>query len=105
MWSAVSIVVLFALGGALYAAWAWPAIANGTAVWPYVLGVPAVYLAIVAFCVAWYFVLAWIFRARRPRDMQIGFAATLRLIWFEYWTLAGAAFRMLLYRMLVRNPA
>jgi pimeloyl-ACP methyl ester carboxylesterase len=105
MWSAASIVVLFAVGGGLYAAWAAPAIAHGAPVWPYVLGVPAVYLAIVAFCVAWYFVLAWIFRARRPRDMRIGVVATLRLIWFEYWTLAGAAFRMLLYRMLVRNPA
>ena len=104
MWSAVSIAVMLAVGGALYAAWALPAVARGAPALPYVLGVPALYLGIVAFCVVWYFVLAWIFRARRPRDMQIGVLATLHLIWFEYWTLAGAAFRMLLYRVLVRDP-
>jgi pimeloyl-ACP methyl ester carboxylesterase len=49
-------------------------------------------------------VLAWVFRARRPPEARIGLAGTLRLVWFEYWTLAGAAVRMLLYRVLVRDP-
>jgi pimeloyl-ACP methyl ester carboxylesterase len=105
MWSAVAITVAFVVGGALYAAWAWPAIAHGASPWPYVLGAAAVYLGIVAFCVASYFALAWVFRARRPRDMQIGVVATLRLVWFEYWTLAGVALRTLLYRVLVPEPA
>ena len=105
MWTAAALVFLLAFGSTLYAAWAWPADAQGASVWAFVLGAVGVYLCVIAFFVAWYFVLAWIFRARRPRDMQIGVAGTLRLVWFEYWTLAGAAARMLLYRLLVRDPA
>jgi triacylglycerol esterase/lipase EstA (alpha/beta hydrolase family) len=72
--------------------------------WALVLGVVAFYGAAIALLVAAYFTLAWLYRAPRPRDARIGVAATLRLVWFEYWTLSGAAFRMLLYRQLVRDP-
>ena len=104
MWTALTLALTVVGAGVAYGAWAWPYITQGASVWPFVLGVPALYLAVVAFCVAWYFLLAWVFRARRPRDMQIGVRATLRLIWYEYWTLAGAAVRMLFYRMLVPEP-
>ena len=73
--------------------------------WLFLGGLPAIYLGAVAFFVAWYFILAWVFRSRRPRDVSIGPWGTLKLIWYEYWTLAGAAFRMLLYRVLVPEPA
>ena len=78
--------------------------AAGTPAWLLVAGAPALYLGVLALFVASYFVLAWVFRARRPPDVRIGFVATLRLVWLEYWTLAGAAPRMLLYRVLVPEP-
>jgi pimeloyl-ACP methyl ester carboxylesterase len=104
MWSAISIAVSFVVAGALYGAWAVPAIRAGASPWGFVIGIALVYLAFVALLVAWYFILAWMFRAHRPPQARIGPAATLRLVWYEYWTLAGAAFRMLLYKTLVPDP-
>ena len=34
-----------------------------------------------------------------PRRRASASRATLRLVWLEYWTLAGAALRMLFYRV------
>ncbi|MDE2004308.1 MAG: hypothetical protein KGJ25_12340, partial [Betaproteobacteria bacterium] len=48
-----------------------------------------------------YFALAWIFRSPRPPEARIGLRRTLRLVWREFRTLAGAAPRMMLYRRLV----
>jgi triacylglycerol esterase/lipase EstA (alpha/beta hydrolase family) len=64
-----------------------------------------VYGAIIALLVAVYFAVACLYRAPRPPQARIGLGGTLRLVWFEYWTLAGAAFRMLFYRRLVPDPA
>ncbi|MGE5090343.1 MAG: esterase/lipase family protein, partial [Candidatus Levyibacteriota bacterium] len=67
-------------------------------------GAPLLYACAIATMTAIYFVLAWIFRSRRPRDLQLGVVQTLRLVWWEFWTLAGAAPRMMFYRVLVPDP-
>jgi pimeloyl-ACP methyl ester carboxylesterase len=104
MWSASAVAASFAVGLYVYALLAADLYVRGAPLWALVVGVPLVYLAILALFVAWYFTLAWLFRARRPRDARIGPGATLRLVWLEYWTLGGAPFRMLFYRSLVRQP-
>ena len=104
MWTALTIAGVLAAGFALYGALALAAHAAGTPAWLLVAGAPALYLVVLALFVASYFVLAWIFRARRPAAMRIGVGATVRLVWLEYWTLAGAALRMLFYRILVPEP-
>jgi pimeloyl-ACP methyl ester carboxylesterase len=104
MWSAFAIAATFVAGGLVYTAWAWRAMARGMPAWAVVLGVPVVYFALLALFVAAYFVLAWIYRAPRPPRARIGFIGTLWLVAAEYWTLAGAPVRMLLYRQLVRDP-
>jgi pimeloyl-ACP methyl ester carboxylesterase len=104
MWTALTIAGVLAAACALYGALAVAAHAAGTPAWLLVAAAPLLYLAVVALFVASYFVLAWIFRARRPPEAHIGVGATVRLVWLEYWTLAGAALRMLFYRALVPTP-
>ena len=104
MWSASAIAVALAVGLWLYTLFAADLYVHGVPLWALVAGVPLVYLSILAFFATWYFALAWIFRAPRPPEARIGIRATLRLVWNEYWTLAGAPFRMLFYRTLVRQP-
>jgi pimeloyl-ACP methyl ester carboxylesterase len=104
MWSASATAVSFAVGLWIYTLVAADLYVHGVPLWALVAGVPLVYLAILAFFVTWYFILAWVYRARRPRDARIGVGATLRLVWYEYWTLGAAPFRMLFYRSLVRQP-
>ena len=105
MWSARAIALTLAGGLAAYLLLAWPLVARGVPIWGLVVGVPLTYGAFMALLVGAYFALAWIYRAPRPPSARIGARATLRLVWFEYWTLAGAPFRMLLYRALVPEPA
>jgi pimeloyl-ACP methyl ester carboxylesterase len=104
MWTALTIAGVLVASLAVYGTLALAAHAAGTPAWLLVAGAPALYLGVLALFVASYFLLAWIFRARRPPDMRIGAGVTLRLVWLEYWTLAGAALRMLLYRRLVPEP-
>jgi len=104
MWSAYATAASFVAGLAIYAFFAAAAHVRGVPAWLLVAGVPAVYCAILACFVTAYFVLAWLYRARRPPDARIGALATLRLVWYEYWTLAVAPFRMLFYRALVPDP-
>ena len=104
MWSALAIAVVFAAGLAAYAAFALPLWAEGVPAWLLTLGLPVAFFVILAIFVAWYFALAWVHRAPRPPYARIGLRATLRLVALEYWTLAGAPLRMLLYRILVRDP-
>jgi pimeloyl-ACP methyl ester carboxylesterase len=107
MWSAVTLWVLHLALVSLYAAIAARHVGAGEAPLPWILGLPAIYFGIVFFLWAVYFAIAWFWRARRPREARIGWRRTLRLLWREYATLAGAAPRMMLYRWLVvdRAPA
>lgn len=104
MWSASAIAVGFAVGLSLYALFAADLYVHGVPLPALVAGVPLAYLAILALFASSYFTVAWIFRSRRPPEARIGVGATLRLVWYEYWTLARAPFRMLFYRTLVRPP-
>lgn len=104
MWSAWTIAAVLVFAGGGYAMLAVHAIAHGAPVWPYLVAVPLIYGGVLAAVVAWYFVLAWVYRAPRPPVARIGAAATLRLVAGEYWTLAGDMFRILLYRWWVPQP-
>jgi triacylglycerol esterase/lipase EstA (alpha/beta hydrolase family) len=104
----ITAIALWLVGGgglALYIGWAATAVAGGASPWPYAAGLPLLYLAtLVAFALVW-FALAWICRARRPPESQIGFAATLRLFREEVRAIGRSGPRMALCHWLMRDPA
>jgi pimeloyl-ACP methyl ester carboxylesterase len=104
MWTATALWIMTCGGAAIYIAWAASLAARGVPVWLLAIGALALYLALILIFTAIYFGVAWIYRARRPRDARIGVAATLRLFANEYRALAGSARRMMLYKLLVRDP-
>lgn len=104
MWTAFSLALLTGGGVAIYAGWATAMAERGAPVWLLVIGAPVVYAAIVFAFMSIYFTAAWIYRARRPPQAQIGVAATLRLVGNEYRALLGSAGRMIFYKLLVRDP-
>lgn len=105
MWTAFSAALLIAGGTAIYAGWALTMAAKGTPTVLLLLGGPLVYCAIVFVITLVYFAAAWIYRAERPPQAQIGTVATLRLIGNEYRALLGSAGRVIFYKLLVRDPA
>ena len=104
MWPAATLWVLNLGGLALYATLAARSVAAGAPLMPWIIGAPLLYFALVMVPCAIYFAIAWFWRARRPRSVRIGWRRTLRLLWREYATLAGAAPRIMLYRALMPDP-
>lgn len=104
MWTAVTLWTALSIALIAYVASAAYAIARGGGVLVWIAGAFAWYFGVVALLAAVYFAIAWIFRSPRPRELQITPGATLRLVWREYATLAGAAPRMMFYRWLVPDP-
>lgn len=104
MWTAVTLWATLSIALIAYVAGAVHAIARGGSVLAWIAGAFAWYFGIVALLAAVYFAIAWLFRSPRPRELRIAPGATLRLVWREYATLAGAAPRMMLYRWLVPDP-
>jgi triacylglycerol esterase/lipase EstA (alpha/beta hydrolase family) len=104
MWTAVTLLAAYGAIFGLYAWWALGHVAAGAPLLPFVLGLPAVYLAVPFLIVFVWFALAWAFRADRPREVRLGLAGTLRLFWHEFITIAGNAPRMILYRVLMPDP-
>ena len=104
MWPAVSLWAFNIAALAIYAALATRSVRAGSAVAPWIIGVPLLYFGAILFLCASYFAIAWIFRARRPVNVRIGWRRTLRLLWREFATLAGAPIRMMFYATLVRDP-
>ncbi len=105
MWSAISLWAFNLAALLVYAVLAYRDVAAGGSVASWIIGVPLLYFAaILVLCVS-YFVIAWVWRARRPPNVRIGWRRTLRLLWREYATLAGAPIRMMLYAQLMRDPA
>jgi triacylglycerol esterase/lipase EstA (alpha/beta hydrolase family) len=94
------------IGGAvvLYVGWAVAAIAGGASSWGFVAGALFLYAAILLSITATWFALAWIFRAPRPLEKQVGFRASVRLFWNELRAIARSGPRMALYRWLIRDP-
>ena len=105
MWPAVSLWAFNIAALAIYAALATRSVRAGSAVAPWIIGVPLLYFGAILFLCASYFAIAWIFRARRPVNVRIGWRRTLRLLWREFATLAGAPIRMMFYATLVRDPS
>ena len=104
MITAISLWVVYVGAIALYARAAATGIANGANPWWYVAGLPLVYLAILGSITLFWFAVAWVFRSPRPKEMRIGFGATLRLFWEEMWAIAGSSRHMAAYRFLPGDP-
>ena len=103
MTTAIALWLLIGGGVVAYAGWATIAIAQGGEPWRYLAGAVAVYPLSVCAITAFWFSLAWLFRAARPRRARLGLGAIARLFWNE--ALAIARFpRMALYKWLIRDP-
>ena len=104
MWTAISLWLTTLGALALYVGFAVRSIMHGGDVVPWVLGAFALYFGAILLLCASYFTIAWIWRARRPPEVRLGVAATLRLGGRDYATLAGSPPRLMLYGLLVRDP-
>lgn len=104
MWTAVSLALAYGAIFGLYAFWAAFNVADGMNVWPFLLGLPLVYLAAPLLFVSIWFAIAWLFRAERPDGTRLRLRGALRLFWRELVTIAGNAMRMIFYRVLTRDP-
>lgn len=104
MWTAITLWVWLSVAAIAYIADAAHAIHRGASIGAWIAGVFAWYFGAVAVLAAVYFTVAWFFRSPRPRAMRLTPIETIRLVWREFATLAGAAPRMMFYRWLVRDP-
>lgn len=104
MWTAWVLGFLVIGGLAAYGWWAAHAIARGASALLFVIGLPLAYLAVPFVFTCLWFILAWVFRAERPDDIQLAATARLRLFVNEFWALAKSAPRMIGYRFLMRDP-
>ena len=71
MWTAVSLALAYGAIFGLYACWAASNVADGSSAWPFVLGLPLVYLAVPLLFVSIWFAIAWLFRAERPDGTRL----------------------------------
>jgi triacylglycerol esterase/lipase EstA (alpha/beta hydrolase family) len=104
MWTAVTLAGLVVAGAAAYATFAAHAYAAGVSPWLLAAGLPALYAVILLFVTVLWFVLGWMFRARRPPEVTLSAAARATMFWREYRALFGSLPRMVFYRWLVPNP-
>lgn len=104
MWTAVSLAIAYGLILAAYGAWAAGKVVAGAPLWPFLLALPFVYLAVPLFFVSIWFLVAWRFSAEPPDDAHLDFKGKLKLFWREFETIAGNSPRMILYRWLMREP-
>jgi len=105
MWTAVSLWIGTLAACGVYAALAARDVAAGGSATPWVAGAIVLYFAAILVLCASYFAIAWIWRARRPPGVRIGARGVIRLCWREYATLLGSPPRLMLYGLLVRDPA
>lgn len=105
MWTATSLWIVGIAALAAYAGFAARDILAGGHVITWLLGAIVLYLGAILLLCASYFTIAWVWRARRPREVRLDLPGTLALWWNEYRTLLGSPPRLMLYRVLVRDPA
>ena len=105
MWTAATLWVSVLAAGLAYALAAAGSVGAGGSPVAWVAAAMLLYACAIAAMTAVYFALAWIYRSPRPPDVWLGPRQTLRLVWQEFRTLAGAAPRMMFYRVLVPDPA
>jgi len=104
MWTALTFLVVY---GALLGAWGWWIVlraSEGAALWPALVALPLLWLAVPFVVTVLSFVLAYAFRAQRPEHAALGPTTWLRLFWREFSTIAGNTPRQVLYRALVPDP-
>ena len=104
MWTAIVLGVCVLGGVSAYAAWAAHAVVGGAPLWPFVIGLPVAYLAFPLAFTAFWFTLAWLFRAERPAGIRLSLPARLALFGGEFAALARSVPRMIFYRLLVPEP-
>lgn len=105
MWTAISLWIFGFAAIALYAAIAARYVVAGSSAVLWLAVAPLLYFGAIFVLCASYFTVAWVWRARRPAGVRLGVRGTLRLWRREYATLAGSPPRLMLYGLLVRDPA
>lgn len=105
MWTAISLWLASGAALVVYVALAVRGVAAGGSVVAWLVAVPLLYFCAIFLLCASYFTISWIWRARRPPEVRLNLRRTLTLWWNEYVTLAGAIPRLMLYALLVRDPA
>lgn len=105
MWTSISLWVVTLAAAGAYGAVAAHHIASGRPAALWAAGALLLYFGAILLLCASYFAISWVWRARRPREVRLGVRGTLRLWWHEYRTLAGSPPRLMLYGLLVRDPA
>jgi len=104
MWTAITLAAVLVAGLSAYGLWVVHAVVQGAKAWPFIAGLPLVYLAVPFAFTSFWFALAWWFQARRPTDVRLGMRARLSLFGHEVVALARSPFRMILYRFLIWEP-
>lgn len=104
MWTAVSLGFAYLAMSAAYGWWAVQRIESGAAAWPFILAFPLIFLVFPLLLVSVSFVLSWLFRAERPADARLSWRDSLHLFWYEFRAVAGDGPRLLLHRVLLREP-
>jgi triacylglycerol esterase/lipase EstA (alpha/beta hydrolase family) len=105
MWTAVVLGSLLVGGVAAYVALAVHAIARGAPAWPFVVGLPLAYLAVPFVFTCIWMTLGWWLRSERPDDVGLTLRQRLRMFGNEFASLAKSAPKMILYGVLMRDPA
>ena len=105
MWTAFVLGTLIVGGVAAYAAAAVHAFQRGAPAWPFVAGLPLAYLAVPFMFTCIWIALGWLLRAERPDDVVLTWRQRLRMFFNEFWSLAQSAPKMVLYGVLMRDPA
>ncbi len=104
MWTAVSLAIVTAGILGAYGAWAADAVGHGASSWPFLLGVPLVYLALPFVLTCVWMALGWWWRAPRPADVRLTLGQQLRKFGCEFASLALSPPRMIFYRAFTRDP-
>jgi pimeloyl-ACP methyl ester carboxylesterase len=91
-------------GVAAYALWAAHMVSHGTAIWPFVVGLPFVYLAVPLLFTCIWMLLGWWMRAVPPASVRLTPGERVRLFANEFLALAQSAPKMVLYRWLMPDP-
>jgi triacylglycerol esterase/lipase EstA (alpha/beta hydrolase family) len=105
MWTAVVLGILIVGGVAAYVAFAIHAVTQGAPMWPFIVGLPLAYLAVPFVFTCIWITLGWWLRAERPDDVALTWRQRLRLFANEFASLAQSAPKMVMYGVLMRDPA
>ncbi len=104
MVTAVTLALVYVGGVATYVAWAAHVAAQGGAVgWLVVLGL-VIYFGIPGVFAGFWFTLAWLWRAPRPPERQIGLECSLTLFWNEVRAIARSCQEMAFSWWWMRDP-